>query len=216
MEQAGFSGHYVVRGAFVRECMQMLGIPRERVIPAPEQPTMFRSGWFATPICADDILKYPDVFLDLRARFIAAAKRSKPDFGARLWIDRDDKNTVNQGRELINKDEVYPLLERYGFRILDMARLPVVDQIAAASGASIIGGTHGAGFVHVFFMEPRSRVIECFTPSLINSGIIEICRLLRHRYSMVVPNNAYGAYPYGMQLKLDCRQLDLILQGIDD
>lgn len=215
MERAGFSGQYVVRGAFVMECMEMLGIPRERIMHAPERPTMFRRGWFSTAICADDILKYPDLFLDLRAKLITAAKVSATGIGDRLWIDRDDTNTVNRGRELVNKDEVYPLLERYGFKILDMANLPVTGQIAAASCASVIGGTHGAGFLHVFFMEPRSRVVECFSPNYINSGIIGLCRLLRHRYSMVVPNSAHGAYPYGMQLKLDCGQLELILQGLD-
>ena len=215
MEKAGFSGHYVVRGGFVPQCMEMLGIAQERVIEAPERPTVFRSGWFATAISADDIPLYPDLFLDLRARLIAASTRSRLDYGARMWIDRDDKNVENAGRELINKDEVYPLLERYDFHILDMAKLPVVDQIAVASRASIIGGTHGAGFVHVLFMKEKSRVIECFTPNLINSGIVDICRLLRHRYAMVVPNNAYGSYPFGMQLKLDVRQLELILQGLD-
>lgn len=215
MERAGFTGRYVMRGAFVMECMELLGIPRERIMHAPTTPTMFRCGWFATPICAEDILKYPDLFLELREKFLTTAKLTNKSLGDRLWIDRDDKNTVNHGRELINKEEVYPLLERYGFKILDMAQLPVAGQIAAASGASVIGGTHGAGFLHVFFMEPRSRVVECFTPNLINCGIIGVCRLLRHRYSMVVPNNAYGAYPYGMQLKLDCAQLELILQGLD-
>lgn len=76
-------------------------------------------------------------------------------------------------------------------------------------------GMHGAAFTNAMFMNPRSTVIECFSPEFINTGFWEICSLLRHRYAMVVHNNAYGAYEYGQALKVNCFQLELVLQSFD-
>ena len=38
---------------------------------------------------------------------------------------------------------------------------------------------------------------------------------MRHAYRMVVHNNAYGAYPYGDDLRVDCTQLELALNAFE-
>ena len=49
----------------------------------------------------------------------------------------------------------------------------------------------------------------------INPGILQICRLLQHRYFMVVHSNAYGAYEYSDGIKVDCNHLELVLQSAE-
>jgi capsular polysaccharide biosynthesis protein len=121
----------------------------------------------------------------------------------------------NPGRELVNPEAVYPVLERHGVEIVDMGGLPVREQLRAARSAALLSGPHGAGFIHAMFQAPRSQVIECYSPLFINPGIFEVCRLLRHRYQMVVHENCYGGYPYGNQLYVHPSQLELALQSLD-
>lgn len=215
LERSGFTGHYVLANlpAFAFEFMAMLGVPPDRIIGKLDRPTLFRSAVFTT-VAKKNVLEHGDVYLALRASLVAAAGAGEVRMSRRLWLDRESGvNAPDRG--VVNKDEIYPLLARYGFDVVDMAKLPVKAQVAAMAKATVISGPHGAAFAHCLFMAPKSTVIECFSPHFINSGILDICHLMKHRYFAVVPNNAYGVYPHERRLKLDPSHLELILQRLD-
>ena len=214
LERSGFDGRYVLSAlpAFAHEFLALLGIAPARIVVA-DGPLRLRSAWYTTAITARRLHRYPGLFHALRdavLRDVAGA----PGDPRRIWMDRR-LGVNNAGRELLNPDEVYPLLERYGFQVLDMAAYPVARQLSLAHGAQAISGPHGAGFIHAAFMRPRSSVIECFSPLFINPGIFEISRLLRHRYQMVAYENCYDGYPHGNRLMVDPSQLELALQALD-
>lgn len=213
LERSGFDGRYVLPAlpAFTHEFLALLGIGADRIVAA-SAPLRLRSAWYATAITARRLHRFPGLFHALREALlggVAAATGPR-----RIWMDRR-LGVNNPGRELLNPDEVYPLIERHGFEILDMAAHPVATQLALAKGAEAISGPHGAGFIHAAFLPPRSNVIECFSPLFINPGIFEISRLLRHRYQMVAYENCYGGYPHGNRLMVDPSQLELALQALD-
>lgn len=214
LERAGFEGRYVLSAlpAFTRDFLALLGIEPKRIVVA-SAPLQLQSAWYTTAITARRLHRFPGLFHALRDALLrdVATVAGSP---GRIWMDRV-LGVNNPGRELLNPDEVYPLLERYGFRVLDMAALPVAGQLALASGAEALSGPHGAGFIHAAFMPPRSSVIECFSPLFINPGIFEISRLLRHRYQMVAYENCYDGYPHGNRLMVDVSQLELALQALD-
>ena len=213
LERSGFQGRYVLSTLppFAHEFLALLGIPAARIVVA-DGPLHLRSAWYATAITARRLHRFPGLFHALRE---AVLRGVTPAAGPkRIWMDRK-LGVNNPGRELLNADEVYPLIERYGFEVLDMAAYPVARQLALASGAEAISGPHGAGFIHAAFLPPRSHVIECFSPLFINPGIFEISRLLRHRYQMVACENCYGGYPHGDRLWVDVSQLELALQALD-
>jgi capsular polysaccharide biosynthesis protein len=213
LESSGFDGRYVMPAlpAFTHEFLALLGISAERIVLA-DRPLRLRSAWYTTAITARRLHRYPGLFHALRD---ALLRDIPPATGPRrIWMDRR-LGVNNPGRELLNPDEVYPVLERHGFEVLDMAALPVAGQLALARGAEAISGPHGAGFIHAAFLPPRSGVIECFSPLFINPGIFEISRLLRHRYQMVTYENCYDGYPHGNRLMVDVSQLELALQALD-
>ena len=213
LERSGFTGRYVLSmlPAFTHEFLGLLGIGPERIVVATA-PLRLRSAWYGTAISARRIHRYPGLFHALRDALLAGiAPAAGP---RRLWMDRR-VGVNNPGRELLNPDEVYPLIERYGFKVVDMAAHPVATQLGLAKGAEALSGPHGAGFIHAAFLPPRSAVIECFSPLFINPGIFEISRLLRHRYQMVAYENCYGGYPHGNRLMVDVSQLELALQALD-
>ena len=213
LERSGFAGRYVLSAlpAFTHEFLALLGIAPERVVVAPG-PLRLQSAWYTTAITARRLHRYPGLFQALRDGLLGTIAASNGP--RRIWMDRE-LGVNNPGRELLNPDEVYPLIERYGFQVLDMAAHPVATQLALAKGAEAISGPHGAGFIHAAFLPPRSGVIECFSPLFINPGIFEISRLLRHRYQMVTYENCYGGYPHGNRLMVDVSQLELALQALD-
>lgn len=216
LERHGFEGLYVLSGLpkFTFEFMRLLGVSSDRIIDRVDTPTIFKSVILTTSIDEGHALRHSGVFESLRRNILAAAHvYDKPPLSSRLWMDRR-AGVHDRGRELCDADEVYAILDRYGFDIVDMATLPLCTQVAASHNAEILSGPHGAAFVHALFMKPRSAVIECFSPCFVNPSVLELCRMMNHRYSMLVHQNAYGAYPYGKRLKVNSSHLELALQSL--
>lgn len=216
LEESGFTGDYVVSRLppFASEFLAMLGVGPDRIVGPLDNPTRFRSAVYTTAITARELDQYPDAFHSVRNALVGASGASSQPPSRRLWMDRK-LGVNNPGRELVNPEQIYPLLERYGFEIVDMAAFAAAEQIRLANEAAVLSGPHGAGFIHAMFMQPRSSVIECFSPLFINPGIFEVCRLLRHRYFMVAYENCYEGYQHGTRLMVNPSQLELALQSLD-
>ena len=121
----------------------------------------------------------------------------------------------NQSREIVNREEVDALLDRFGFARTDLAALPLAGQVALARDADVLAGPHGAGTVHALFMPAGSDVIECYSPLLVNPSVLELCLLMRHRYSMLVYELAYHGYPWGDGVMVNISHLELALRALD-
>ena len=138
-------------------------------------------------------------------------------FSQRLWLDRGV--TPDRQRDLVNSEEVDSWLDGYEFTRLDIGSLPLLEQIAASRDANVIAGPHGSAFLHCMYMKPQSTVIEIFSPSYLNGYSFEICRVLHHRYVMIVGDNAPHTphclpYPYGKAIHVPYNQLRLALQSL--
>ncbi|MCX7883174.1 MAG: glycosyltransferase family 61 protein [Brevinematales bacterium] len=63
-------------------------------------------------------------------------------------------------RRLVNEEDIFPILQKYGFEILIMEDLSLKEQIAAVQGAEVLMGLHGAGLTHMLWMKEKARVVE--------------------------------------------------------
>ena len=115
----------------------------------------------------------------------AAFNRSRWKAGVRPTFVVDRGKQTRLGRKLINEEEVCQLLHRYSFERVDMGSLSVLSQIAISRNTRVISGLHGAQFVHSQLMNPRSWVIECFSPMFLNPTYTEIYRVLHHSYAQI-------------------------------
>jgi hypothetical protein len=213
IEQAGLDCAYVISDLpdFARDLLQLMEIGSDRILEV-RQPTRFRRALYSTPVSYRNVAEYPAVLMALREALLAAAAQLADQSGPRLWLDRGQQTRL--GRKLVNEDEVYGLLERYGFKRLDMGALPVPEQIAVARDLEVLAGLHGSQFVHAQLMPQRSFVIECFSPLYLNPTYTEIYRVLRHRYAQLSPTNTpIFPYPHGADVLVDCQQLDLALRA---
>jgi hypothetical protein len=216
LERAGFTGQYVLHQLppFAGELLALLGVPESRMITSVDRPTVYKTATFVTTIDASVAKDFPDVYLELRELLVDRAGAFAPRAKERLWMHRG-AGVNNVGRDLANPDEVYPLLERHGFEVIDLASLPAPEQVATVSRASALSGVHGAGFAHTLFMNPGGHVIECFAPTFINPGAFELCHILNHRYAMLVHDFAYAGYSHGTKVKVNCVHLELVLAQLD-
>ncbi len=213
LERSGFKGAYVLPNlpSFVMQFMQLLQIEEHRLIGEVNKPTVYRHAAYISTIHGGNVFNFSHAFQEVRKALLTAALPSRILPHRRVWIER--KTGVNNpGRDLVNTEEVYRLLEGYDVQIVDMAALSVQEQIEIAHSSSLLAGIHGAGFAHTMFMAPMSTVIECYSPLFINPGVFDICRILRHNYNMVVYEKAYADYTYGNKVMINCAQLDLALR----
>ena len=215
LEEAGYTGRYLVAGlpAFAGEALSMLGVAPERLIKTIATPTLFAATWYVTSIYGQRVMDFPDVYLTLRDRLLAAAEPNSQNRSERLWLERK-AGVNNQSREIVNREEVDALLDRFGFTRIDMAAMPLARQVAVARDAIVLAGPHGAGAVHALFMPTGSDVIECYSPLFLNPGVFELCLLMGHRYSMLVYELAYDGYPWGDRVMVNVSHLELALRAL--
>lgn len=212
LESAGFTGTYVLKPlpGFARGLLALMGVADARVREVTA-PVLLRRAHFIDALTARQFDRHPMLVRSLRERLLANALDGAPaPAPRRLWLDRV-QGVNNGGRDLVNPNEVYPVLERHGIEVVDMGGLPVREQLRLAASARLLCGPHGAGFIHALFQAPRSDVIECYSPLFINPGVFEVCRVMDHRYAMVAHENCYGGYPYGNRLYVNPSQLELAL-----
>jgi capsular polysaccharide biosynthesis protein len=172
----------------------------------PRSATVFSCALFNTAVGQNNIAQYPSALGTLRDLVDRRLGSLQSRFGARLWLERGQG--VQNGGMVVNKERVYELLAAHDFQVVDMAKLPIADQLASMRGAQVIAGAHGAQFVHCQFMPRRSTVIECFSPVHVNPSVIEICRTLGHTYHRVVSrSHVIAPYSLGRDCRVDCESL---------
>jgi capsular polysaccharide biosynthesis protein len=218
LERAGYTGPYVYTAlpSFAIEFWDALGLDRRRLTQVSSDPVVFRSALYTTNLNFLDLSKCVDVFFELRERMFSATAEISSPYGSRLWLDRGAD--LNPARALVNSEEVDSCLEGYGFTRLDPGGLPLLEQIAAARNADVIAGPHGSAFMHCAYMKERSTVMEIFSPNYLDGQYsVEICRVLGHRYIMIVGHNlpVHGwPYPHGTAVEVPLNQLGLALQSL--
>lgn len=215
LEWQGFSGRYVLHGlpAFTMDFLALLGVPRSRMVPNIAGPTVYGSAVYVSAVDAWSARVYPSAYHLLRDRLREAASAVATDYPDRIWMERI-VGVNNQSRGVVNTDEVYALIAKYEFERVDMAALPAVEQVAAASRAVVIAGVHGAAFGHAVLLRPGSAVVECYAPTFVNPGILDLCLINDLDYSMLVHENAYAGYPHGDDVMINCTHLEVVLKRL--
>jgi capsular polysaccharide biosynthesis protein len=223
LESAGFAGRYLIYSGdqpeqqlppFVLESFSLMGIDESRLITELRDVTRFRSAAFIPPLHRNTILAFGDAYLAFRERLLSLAGAGGLSVRRRLWLARG-VGAVSGRTSLVNEQVIADLLDEYGFDFVDMGALGFKDQILMAASADVIAGPHGSGIKHTFFQPKGSTLIECFSPNFINTSVLNLCRLLGHRYHMLIHEAAYDDYRWGLDLKVNPVHLALVLERLD-
>ena len=105
-------------------------------------------------------------------------------FTSRIYISR---RRVKR-RHLQNEQELLPILDRYGYRIVELEDWSIERQMQLFSGATHVVAPHGAGLTNALWMPVGGKVLE-IRPSYVSGDFCfsEICALSFLEHEVLVP-----------------------------
>lgn len=126
--------------------------------------------------------------------------------GRRIYISRS-KAPV---RNVINENEIVPILARHGFEIVHCENMSFSEQVKIFSEASMIAGPHGAGLVNMMFMHPGAKVLEIHPrDNNINLCYFSMTSAFEHSYFYMLSDTACRDVPsYHNSMVIDLEELD--------
>lgn len=110
----------------------------------------------------------------------------------RLWISRADA----RARQLTWEDALLAQLE--GFEKITLSELAPAQQLELFAGAGVVAGPHGAGFAHLAFCAPGTRVIEIFPDAHRQPIYARLANVGRLHYAWAVADFAAAQPPAGL------------------
>lgn len=121
---------------------------------------------------------HPQVLQQLRATARAAWQLPTTLVpGKRVYISR----RLATRRRMLNEDELFPILQRYGFEIVDAEKTSLEQMARLLAGADMLLSLHGAGLANMLFLPDGAQLVE-----------------LRHQDDS--GNNAYFAMAHALEL----------------
>jgi hypothetical protein len=85
-------------------------------------------------------------------------------------------------RKLLNEHELISMLKVYNFRLVNFEDYDYDAQINIARNCKIMIGYHGAGLTNLFFMKPKSLVIEIYNQNYKNEALKVFSKALNVDY----------------------------------
>ncbi|OWY64775.1 hypothetical protein B7486_45555 [cyanobacterium TDX16] len=96
----------------------------------------------------------------------------------RIFISR---RAAKKGRHILNEDELFDMLSKYGFKKYVLEQISVEEQIALFSDSEYVIGSHGAGLSNIIFAE-EIDVLEIFPTKEILPHFYFLAKSLEHNY----------------------------------
>ena len=143
-----------IHSRFQRETFALLGIPRDRIVPATRHAHLAPARLVVSS-------------------FHGSLSRAKTDFLFRRltahvgpWAGPSPRIFIARRgpRSIVNERDVLRALRPLGFQRLQLESMPLAEQIALFHRAECVIGPHGAGLTNLAFCRPRTKVIEIGTP----------------------------------------------------
>ncbi|MEF3307184.1 glycosyltransferase family 61 protein [Paenibacillus sp. GYB003] len=175
---------YIVTGngpsRFQTETLAMLGIPERKIARLGPGAHLKARRLVVPSLDMYRLLPFvPHSMPGWASRYLRSALSSRaaasPTPGPRrIYVSR----RLAFDRKVTNEDEVCRLLERFGFRRVELESLPVAEQIRLFAEADVVAAPHGAGLANLLFCKPGTQVLELFAPNYVNPVYWYLCNQL--------------------------------------
>jgi len=129
----------------------------------------------------------------------------------RIFVSR--KNA--EWRKLVNEDDCWAVLSRYGFERVFMENLRFQEQFDLMQEASVFFGLHGAGMVNIMFAPKGLHVVEVFDPGFANPQYYALAGAIGHPYWLIRGECAGEPNPGYNNLEVDIAEVERIAKQID-
>lgn len=167
---------------FQDESLQLLNIPKDKLIEVDAHSHLLAKELIVSGPTAYTAHVSKNVCTFLRKEFLEKGAISKVSGNERIFISREDA----LHRPLLNENEVYSELQKYGFKRVKLSTLSFIEKIELFHSAKVIVSPHGAGLTNLVFCNPATKVIELFTPTYLVPCFYIISQHLDLHYSSLI------------------------------
>ena len=143
-------------------------------------------------------------FIPERFEFIKTSlqKNAANADSKRIYVSRKSETI----RSITNEEEIVPILESYGFEMIESQKLSLAEQIMIFSNAEILCGPHGAGLSNLLWMNspkmieirPEHFSNDCFLHSALITNSTEYAvfetRSIDNKNTMIVKPVIFEAF----------------------
>lgn len=175
------------RYSFQTESLELLGIPREKIITGMEYKHLVADRLVASTAPRGSHTLVPkwlcqyirDSFLPL----VEEAETSRQEVEAPyLYISRSDSAI----RNVLNEKELLEALEPYNFKSIVSSQYSILEKIRMFSQAKVVLSATGAGLISMFFCKPGTKVIEIFNDGFVIEPFYDIATKIDLDYDYII------------------------------
>ena len=176
-----------LRYSYQTETLELLGIPREKIISGDEHPHIAADCVIASTAPRGNHTLVPKWLCDFNRENFLPSAEAEVDLpmttnGRRLYISRSDSGI----RNVLNEEELLKELESYGFENVVSSKLNIKQKIELFSQAEIVIGATGAGLISMFFCKPGTKVIEIFNEGFVVEPFYDIATKIGLDYNYII------------------------------
>lgn len=206
-----------LRYDYQRETLELLGIPKEKLITGDLNPhisadrviasTAPRGNYTLVPVWLCEFIQ--NSFLPLADEDTELPFEDAPY----IYISRSDSSI----RRVLNEKELIEKLKPYGFKTVVSSKLNIKQKIKLFANAKVVMGACGAGLINFIFCKPGTKVIEIFNEGFILEPFYDIANKvdLDHRYIICKGNKDIKSAGDGQREHV-VFEIDKVLNMLDE
>lgn len=181
-----------LRLPFQHETLAHFNIFEDRIVESKKSPHV-KLKKLILPSLAGRTGNMPNwVCQFLRQEFLSAQNTSDFSDYDRIYVSRNASNR----RKILNEAALLPILSKFGFRRVQLENFSIYQQANLFSNAQIVISPHGAGLSNLVFCQPKTKVIEIFSPNYVNVCFWSLSNQMRLEYYYLLGE---GDRPTGTQ-----------------
>lgn len=192
--------------AFQRESLELLGLGAEEIINAHEYQAVSAPEVIASSIPARATSWSCQFLYDSFKPHL----KKEDHLPKRLYLSRGDAGK----RRVLNEKELFPLLEREGFRVVVMTEYSFKEQMNFFYNAEVIVAPHGAGLSHLAFAEAGTKLLEFFAPAYVVPCYWQLANVRGIEYHYLFSEEREDPNPIDPDLFLDVGKVKKALSAL--
>lgn len=98
-------------------------------------------------------------------------------------------------RKLINEEDIWSLLEPYGFQRVFMEELTFREQVKLMQETSVLIAPHGAGMTNMMFCPSGAQIVEIADLSFPNPNFYAVASAMKHQYWIINAQSVGDEHP---------------------
>ena len=179
-----------LRYDYQRETLELLGIPKEKLIAGDLNPHITADCIIASTAPRGNYTLVPTWLCEyIQSSFMPFAELpdATVDNMPNVYISRSDSSI----RNVLNEKELIEQLKPYGFKTVVSSKLSIRQKIRLFANAKVVMGACGAGLINFIFCKPGTTAIEIFNEGFILEPFYDIANKvdLDHRYVVCKGNS---------------------------